>query len=262
MLNIAVRAAERAGNYIVRESLNVDRLDISQKSPNDFVSEVDRNAEKMIIDALQKTFPEHGFIAEESGEQNSDAEYVWIIDPLDGTTNFLRGIPHYCISMACTLNGKLEHGLVHDPVRRETFSASRGHGAFVNGRRMRVRKTADLQGALLGTGIPFSTRTMDYMDPYMKTLMELLPGTAGVRRCGAAALDLAYVAAGRFDAFWEVGLKPWDMAAGILLITEAGGLVSDFKGGVDYMRTGNIIVGSPKCFKAVSQVVGKHFKTT
>ncbi len=259
MLNIAVRAAERAGTYIVRESINADRLTIETKSPNDFVSEVDRNAENLIIESLKKTYPDHGFIAEESGTSDIDAEAVWIIDPLDGTTNFLRGIPHYCVSIACVIKGRVEHAVVHDPVRRETFSASRGRGAFVNGRRMRVSKAKSLDGALLGTGIPFSNRNEKHVEAYMATLQQLLPQTAGVRRAGAAALDLAYVAAGRFDAFWEVGLSRWDMAAGALLITEAGGLLSDFKGGMDYLETGNIVAGSPKCFKAVLKVVNQHF---
>lgn len=259
MLSIAVRAAERAGNFIERESINVDRLTIEEKAPNDFVSEIDRKAEAMIIDALRKTYPEHGFIGEESGASNAEAEYVWIIDPLDGTTNFVRGIPHYSVSIACSHKGKIIHGLVHDPIRRETFSASRGEGAFVNGRRMRVSKAKSIDGALLGTGIPFSNRKEEYIAPYMATLAELLPNTAGVRRAGSAALDLAYVASGRFDAFWEVGLSKWDIAAGILLITEAGGLVSDFKGGASYMETGNVVAGSPKVFKAVLKTVNNHF---
>ena len=259
MLSIAVRAAERAGNYIVRESLNVDRLDIEEKTPNDFVTDVDRTSEQMIIEALQKTYPDHGFICEESGEIKADAEYVWLIDPLDGTTNFVRGIPHYCISIACLQNGKVIHAAVHDPVRRETFSASRGRGAYVNGRRMRVRASKGLDGALLGTGIPFSARNEKFVEPYMATLAELLPQTAGVRRAGAAALDLAYVAAGRFDAFWEAGLSQWDIAAGVLLIQEAGGLVGDFKGGHEFLTTGNIVAGSPKTFKSVLQTINKHF---
>lgn len=259
MLSIAVRAAERAGTFIERESINVDRITVEQKSRNDFVTEVDRKAEAMIIEALSKTYPDHGFIGEESGDTNADAEYLWIIDPLDGTTNFIRGIPHYSVSIACMHKGKLIHGVVHDPVKRETFSASRGAGAFVNGRRMRVSKIRGLEGALLGTGIPFSNRKQEHIPPYLATLSDLLPETAGVRRAGSAALDLAYTAAGRFDAFWEVGLSKWDMAAGILLLTEAGGLVSDFKGGVNYLETGNIVAGSPKCFKAVLKTVNQHF---
>lgn len=259
MLSIAVRTAERAGNYIVRENLNVDRMTVHQKKPNDFVSDVDKAAEHMIVEALKKTYPDHGFICEESGSSNADADYVWLIDPLDGTTNFLRGIPHYCVSIACLHQGKVIHAVVHDPIRRETFSASRGRGAYVNGRRMRVRASKGLDGALLGTGIPFSDRNEQLIAPYIATLTELLPQTAGVRRAGAAALDLAYVAAGRFDAFWEVGLSSWDMAAGALLVQEAGGLVGDFKGGNTFLKTGNIVAGSPKAFKPLLQTVNKHF---
>lgn len=259
MLSIAVRAAERAGSFIERESVNIDRLTIEEKAPNDFVSEIDRKAEEMIIDALKKTYPDHGFIGEEGGSHNTDAEYVWVIDPLDGTTNYVRGIPHYCVSIACLHKGKLQHGVVHDPVRRETFSASRGSGAFVNGRRMRVSPAKNLEGALLGTGIPFSTRKQQHIAPYLQTLNEFLPMTAGVRRAGSAALDLAYVAAGRFDGFWEVGLSKWDIAAGVLLITEAGGLVSDFKGGAECMETGNIVAGGPKVFKGILKTVNQHF---
>jgi len=259
MLSIAVRAAERAGTFIERESINVDRLNVEEKASNDFVTEVDRKAEALIIEALSKTYPDHGFLGEESGSTNPDAEYVWIIDPLDGTTNFIRGIPHYSVSIACLHKGQLLHAVVHDPIKRETFSASRGKGAYVNGRRMRVSKIRGLEGALLGTGIPFSNRKEEAIPPYMATLEAFLPKTAGVRRAGSAALDLAYVAAGRFDAFWEVGLSKWDMAGGALLVTEAGGLISDFKGGSSYLDTGNVVAGSPKCFKAVLQEVNQHF---
>ncbi|MCC7516709.1 MAG: inositol monophosphatase [Pseudomonadales bacterium] len=258
MLNIALRAARQAGEHVVRASDRLDFIAISEKGNNDYVTEVDQAAEEIIIRLLQKTYPDHGFLAEESGSSNTDADYVWIIDPLDGTTNFIRGIPHYAISIACQYQGKLEHAVVYNPVTREEFTASRGRGAQLNGRRIRVSKRTNLEGALLGTGIPFRHHQRDKLPGYVKILEELAAQTAGIRRAGSAALDLAYVAAGRFDAFWEMGLKPWDIAAGLLLIQEAGGLVSDFHGGNQYMDSGNIVCGNPKCFKQVLQVVNQH----
>jgi len=183
---------------------------------------------------------------------------VWIIDPLDGTTNFIRSIPHYAVSIGCMHKGKLEHAVVYNPVTREEFTASRGHGAQLNGRRLRVTARTSLEGALVGTGIPFRQHNDAQLASYLKTLGELASKTAGIRRPGSAALDLAYVAAGRYDAFWEMGLKPWDMAAGALLVTEAGGLVSDFEGGNDFLESGDIVCGNPKCFKLVLQIVNSH----
>jgi myo-inositol-1(or 4)-monophosphatase len=258
MLNIALRAARMAGEYIVRASDRIDLLAITEKSSNDFVTEVDRAAEEIIIKLLHKTYPDHGFLAEESGESNSDNEYRWIIDPLDGTTNFIRGIPHYAVSIACQHQGRMEHAVVYNPVTREEFTASRGRGAQLNGRRIRVSNRIYLDGALLGTGIPFRNHQSDRLPGYLETLGELAPQVAGIRRAGSAALDLAYVAAGRFDAFWEMGLQPWDMAAGLLLIQEAGGLVSDFDGGNSCLETGNVVAGNPKCFKHVLKVVNQH----
>lgn len=258
MLTIALRAARQAGEYIVRASDRLDILAVSEKSSNDYVTEVDRSAEDIILKLLQKTYPDHGFLAEESGAKNIDSEYCWIIDPLDGTTNFIRGIPHYAVSIACQHQGKLEHAVVYNPVTREEFTASRGRGAQLNGRRIRVSARTHLDGALLGTGIPFRGHQADQLTGYLSTLGELAPEVAGIRRAGSAALDLAYVAAGRFDAFWEMGLQPWDMAAGLLLIQEAGGLVSDFEGGNRYLETGNVVCGNPKCFKHVLKVVNQH----
>ncbi len=255
MINIALRAARKAGENVVRASDDLDRIDVVAKGVNDYVSEVDIIAEQEIIYHLQKAYPDHAILGEETGLTGSeDAEYQWVIDPLDGTTNYARGIPHYAISIACLHKGKLEHAVIVDPVRREEFTASRGRGAQLNGRRLRVSKRNSLDGALLGTGIPFKGHCDDKLEAYAKTV-ELLAGEcAGIRRAGAASLDLAYVAAGRLDAFWEIGLAKWDIAAGALLIKEAGGLVSDIDASDNYLESGNIVCGNPKCFKAVLQV--------
>ena len=254
MINIALRAARKAGENIVRASDDLDRIDIVAKGVNDFVSEVDVAAEQEITYHLQKAYPDHAILGEESGLiGDENAEYQWIIDPLDGTTNFARGIPHYAISIACLHKGKLEHAVVLDPVRREEFTASRGRGAQLNGRRIRVSKRASLDGALLGTGIPFKGHCDDKLEPYAKSVEVLAGQCAGIRRAGAASLDLAYVAAGRLDAFWEIGLAQWDIAAGALLVKEAGGLVADINASDNYLESGNIVCGNPKCFKAVLQ---------
>ncbi len=256
MINIALRAARKAGEFIVRASDDLDRFEVMAKGVNNFVTEVDIKAEQDIIYHLNKAFPDHAILAEESGLTGSaDAEYCWVIDPLDGTTNFIRGIPHYAVSIACLHKGKLEHAVIVDPVRREEFIASRGRGAQCNGRRMRVSKLDSLDGALLGTGIPFKNHCDDQLAPYAESVRLLAGQCAGIRRAGAAALDLAYVAAGRLDAFWEIGLARWDMAAGALLIREAGGLVTDIDASDNYLESGNIVCGNPKCFKAVLQVV-------
>jgi myo-inositol-1(or 4)-monophosphatase len=227
-----------------------------EKGQNDFVTEVDQAAEKEIRYHLKKAYPDHAIIGEEGGlEGNENAEYQWIIDPLDGTTNFIRGIPHYAVSIACLYKGKIEHAVVLDPVRREEFTASRGHGAALNGRRIRVSKRNSLEGALIGTGIPYKNRSEQHIPAYTQSLQDVCSQTAGIRRAGSAALDLAYVAAGRLDGFWEIGLNQWDTAAGLLLVREAGGLVADFKGGSDYMKSGNIVTGGPKCFKALLQTI-------
>jgi myo-inositol-1(or 4)-monophosphatase len=255
MTHMALRAARKAGDIIVRATDDLDRIEVENKGANDFVSEVDRAAEKEIIYQLSKAYPDHGFLGEEGGVAgNPEAEYRWIIDPLDGTTNFVRGIPHFAVSIACEYRGKIEHAVVLDPVRREEFTASRGRGAQLNGRRIRVSKLNGLDGALIGTGIPFKARQAGHLPAYTRSLEKLAAGSAGIRRAGAAALDLAYVAAGRLDAFWEIGLSPWDIAAGSLLIREAGGLVGDFNGEEKYMESGNIVCGNPKCFKAVLQI--------
>jgi myo-inositol-1(or 4)-monophosphatase len=256
MASIALRAARRAGELIVRASDDLERVNVRNKNPNDFVSEVDVQAEQEIIRQLRRAYPEHAFLGEESGRDGpEDADYLWIIDPLDGTTNFLRGIPHYGVSIACLHKGRAEHAVVLDPVRREEFVASRGRGAQLNGRRMRVSPLPGLEGALLGTGIPFHGHEDERLPAYADKLATLAGQCAGIRRAGAASLDLAYVAAGRLDAFWEYGLSTWDMAAGALLIREAGGLVADIDGSDGYLASGNIVCGNPRCFKAVLQTL-------
>jgi len=256
MINIALRAARKAGEKIVRASDELERFEVKAKGVNNFVTEVDIASEKEIIYHLRKAYPDHAILGEETGLTGSeDADYRWIIDPLDGTTNFLRGIPHYAVSIGCMHKGKLEHAVIVDPVRREEFTASRGRGAQLNGRRIRVSKLAGLDGALLGTGIPYRNHCDDRLGPYSRAMEQLAGQCAGIRRAGAASLDLAYVAAGRLDAFWEIGLSQWDIAAGALLVREAGGLVADVDGSENYMESGNVVCGNPKCFKAVLQTV-------
>ena len=255
MLNIAIRAARAAGTIITRSMEQVDTLTITSKARNQFVSEVDERAEAEIIAVIRKAYPDHGVLAEESGTQGSD-EYQWIIDPLDGTTNFLYGVPHFGVSIALRHRGRLEHGVVYDPIRNELFTASRGAGAQLNSRRIRVSTRRGLDEALLGTGMPYSD--MVHLDAYLDMLKALIPPTAGIRRPGSASLDLAYVAAGRYDGFWEIGLNPWDIAAGVLLIQEAGGLVSDLAGNPRHMETGHIVAAGPKVFKAMLQTLKPH----
>ena len=252
-LNIAVKAARRAASVINRASTQLDLLTVQSKSPNDFVTEVDRAAEQAIIEVLRDAFPGHGILAEESGESGPESEFTWIIDPLDGTTNFIHGMPQYAVSIAQTKNGVLEHAVVYDPNTNEMFTASRGAGAFLNDRRIRVSRRTRLNEALIGTGFPF--RQFDHVDAYLAMFKELTQKTAGIRRPGAASLDLAYVAAGRFDGFWEMGLSPWDMAAGVLLIQEAGGLVSDLSGEANYLTTGNLVAGTPKIFGQLLPII-------
>lgn len=259
MLNMALRAARRAGELIEQALERVDLVRIEEKGRNDFVSEVDRKAEREIVNILSKAYPDHRFFGEESGSTGpAEAEYEWIIDPLDGTTNFLHGIPQFAVSIACKYKGVLQHGVIVDPVKREEFTASRGKGATLNGRRMRVSTRTSLQGAVIGTGIPFIGYPLQNIDAYAECMKEIAGQTAGIRRAGAASLDLAYVAAGRFDGFWEIGLKEWDMAAGVLMIKESGGMVSDFVGGNSHLENGKLVCASPKVFKPLLQIVGKH----
>lgn len=255
MLNTAVKAARRAGSVINRASNNLDVIKVERKQQNDFVSDVDRAAEQAIIEVLLDAYPTHSILAEEGGSRG-DSEFQWIIDPLDGTTNFLHGFPQYAISIALRHNGTITQGVIYDPVNNDLFTASRGVGAFLNDRRIRVTKRVNLQDALLTTGLPF--RDFQHVDAYMAMLKDMLPRCAGVRRPGAASLDLAYVACGRFDAFFELGLSPWDIAAGVLLVQEAGGLVSDVAGNENYLDSGNVVAGSPKIFAQILQVLAPH----
>lgn len=254
MLNIAVRAARSAGNIITRYMDRVDTLSVDSKRRNDFVSEVDHLAEREIITVLRKAYPSHGILAEESGaRQGRDEDYQWIIDPLDGTTNFLHGFPQFAVSIALRHQGRLDQAVVYDPVSQDLYTASRGAGAQLNNRRIRVTPQKGLEGALLGTGFPF--RQQQHLDAYLGMFRALFTDTAGIRRAGAAALDLAYVAAGRLDGFWELGLSEWDMAAGALLVREAGGIVTDFSGGDDYLSTGNVVCGGPKVHHALLMAI-------
>ncbi|GMQ76806.1 MAG: inositol monophosphatase family protein [Gammaproteobacteria bacterium] len=257
MLNIAVAAARAAGSVIVRYLDRVDTLDVATKHMNEFVTQVDREAEAIIIADIRKAYPNHAILAEESGAAG-DSEYRWIIDPLDGTTNYLHGFPQFCVSIALEHRGRLDQGVVFDPLRQELFVASRGAGARLDDRRIRVSRQSGLEGSLLGTGFPF--RGAYDLDTYLETMRALVPKSAGVRRAGAAALDLAYVAAGRLDGFWEFGLQPWDMAAGVLLIREAGGLVTDADGDEHYMASGNIVTGTPKVLRELVKVIKPVWK--
>jgi myo-inositol-1(or 4)-monophosphatase len=232
----------------------LDRLEYSSKGRNDYVSQADVEAERAVLDVLTRAYPDHGIIAEESGEREG-SEYTWVIDPLDGTTNFLHGFPMFAVSVAVKRGGVLEHGVVYDPLHDEMFTASRGEGAQLNGKRLRVSTTRQLAPSLLGTGFPF--RDLGIIEPWMRSFQSLLPKTSGIRRAGAAALDLAYVAAGRLDGFWEFGLKPWDMAAGALLIREAGGLVADVSGGQDFLENGNLVAANPLIFEEFRKIVAR-----
>jgi myo-inositol-1(or 4)-monophosphatase len=254
-LSIAIKAARRAGGIINRASRDVEQIKVSAKRDKDFVTEVDKAAEEAIIGVLKAAYPDHAILAEESGA-SGDSEYVWIIDPLDGTTNFIHGFPQYAVSIALAHKGLLTHAVVYDPTRNELFTAVKGGGAYLNDRRIRVSKRVKLNEVLVGTGFPF--RYFEHVDAYLGIFRDMMHKTAGVRRPGAAALDLAWVAAGRIDGFWEIGLSPWDMAAGALLITEAGGLVGDLTGESDYMNTGNIVGGNPKVFVQLLQIIAPH----
>ena len=258
MLNIAVKAARSAGSIINRAALDLDVLKIGSKGPNDFVSEVDRHAEAVIIETLLDAYPGHGILAEESGREHGarDSEYVWIIDPLDGTTNFLHGFPVYAVSIALAVRGQVQQAVVYDPTRNDLFIASKGRGAFLNDRRLRVSKRTRLSDALVGTGFPF--RRGDNFKRYVKMFEEVMQSCAGLRRPGAAALDLCYVAAGYYDGFFETGLNPWDVAAGSLMITEAGGLIGNFSGESDYLHQREVAAGNPKVFGQLISILAPY----
>jgi myo-inositol-1(or 4)-monophosphatase len=255
MLNIAVKAARRAGTVINRATRNLDVVAVREKVANDYVSEVDNEAERVIIRTLHEAYPDHSILAEESGATGK-SEYQWIVDPLDGTTNFLHGFPQYAVSIALMHKKIVTQAVIFDPCHNDLFTATRGVGAFLNETRLRVSKRAQLKPSLIGTGFPF--REIEHIDTYLAMLRDVMRNTSGARRAGAASLDLAYVAAGRLDAFWELGLSPWDMAAGALLITEAGGLVGDLEGNAGYLESGNILAGNPKVFGQMIQLLARH----
>ncbi len=259
MVNIAVRAARAAGDVIARSIDRLDRVQVETKGRHDFVSDIDRRAEEVILYTLTKAYPNHAVVAEESGRHfkgKGPAEYTWIVDPLDGTANFLHGFPHFAVSIALQRENRLEAAVVYDPIRQELFTAHRGSGAQLDGRRVRVPKRSGLPGALIGTGFPFKKPA--YMPAYLGMFQAVAEHAEDMRRAGSAALDLAYVAAGRMDGFFELGLKPWDIAAGALLVTEAGGMVSDFAGKEGYLESGHIIAGAPKVHGDLVRTLQPH----
>ena len=258
MLNIAVKAARAAGAIINRAALDLEVLKIGTKGPNDYVSEVDRAAEDIIIQTLLEAYPGHGILAEESGRAHGakHSEYVWIIDPLDGTTNFLHGFPVYAVSIALAHRGQVQQAVVYDPTRNDLYFASKGRGAFCNDRRLRVSKRTRISDSLIGTGFPF--RKGDNFKRYVKMFEEVMQSCAGLRRPGAAALDLCYVAAGYYDGFFETGLNPWDVAAGSLIITEAGGLIGNFTGDADYLYQREVVAGNPKVYGQLVQILAPY----
>ena len=260
ILNVATEAARSAGEYILQQAQNLDRLTVEKKGRNDYVSQVDFTAEKIIIETIRKYYPDHNLRAEETGRHQTPSKFEWIIDPLDGTTNFLHGFPHYAVSIAVLEKGKLMHAAIYDPNRDEMFSATRGNGARLNKFRLRVSEQKTLKDALLATGIPYTQ--FDFMEDYLQSFRHFMTHTAGLRRAGSAALDLAYVACGRVDGYWEFNLKPWDIAAGALIVKEAGGLVTDFKGGEDFLTSGNILTANPKLYKEMAQVIGHTISET
>ncbi len=255
LLNTAVKAARRAGKVIMRYASQLDRLNVENKGRNDFVSQVDREAEAEIIDVLHRAYPDHAILAEETGRQGK-SEFLWIIDPLDGTTNYLHGYPQFAVSIGLYHQDRATQAVVFDPLKNELYTATRGAGAQLNDRRMRVSGVTRMDAALLATGFPY--KSMDQLEVWIDTFRTLLPRVSGVRRAGAASLDLAHVACGRLDGFWEFGLSPWDMAAGCLLIEEAGGLVSDFGGGQGFLESGHVIGGTPKIYNELLSLIQPH----
>jgi len=258
LLNVAVMAARRAGSTLIRKMVNLDKLKVEQKGHNDYVSDADRAAEKAVIHCILKHYPDHAILAEESGAQG-ESDTIWIIDPLDGTTNYLHGFPVFAVSIGVQIKGRMEHAVVYDPLRQELFTATRGQGAHLENRRIRVSGQKQLERALVGTGFPFRQADKE-IDPYLKMIGKVIRNTSGVRRPGAAALDLAYVAAGRLDAFWETGLAPWDLAAGSLLIREAGGIISGIDGSENFLDTGHVLTGTPKIYAAIAKLCASDIK--
>jgi myo-inositol-1(or 4)-monophosphatase len=256
MLNISVRAARNASKIILQSMGRLESVSITQKQRNDFVTEVDKAAEKEIINTIHKAYPDHAILGEESGMNKGNEDYLWIVDPLDGTTNYIHGFPHFCTSIAFQYRGKLEHGVIYDPVQQELFVASRGEGAQLNDRRIRVSQNQKLETALITTGFPF--KMPQQLNSYLATFNNLLSQTSDLRRTGSAALDLAYVAAARLDGYWELTLSPWDIAAGVLLVKEAGGMVSDFQGEENYLTNGTLVAGNPRIFKAMLENIQQN----
>jgi myo-inositol-1(or 4)-monophosphatase len=251
LVTIATNAARAAGNFIMRNLDRVDQLQVERKGRNDFVTQVDRSAEAEIIKIIHKAYPHHAILGEESGA-SGDNEVIWIIDPLDGTTNFLHGLPHFAVSIGVQVRGKLEHGVIYAPCTQDLYTATRGSGAVLNNRRIRVSAAKELESALIGTGVPINP---DLLDSYLPTLRAIAGNSAGIRRAGSAALDLAYVAAGRLDGFWEMGLKPWDIAAGLVLVQEAGGMVSELHGAGEPLQTGNVVAAAPKLHPQLAEIL-------
>jgi len=260
MLNVAIKAARAAGSVINRAALDVESVRISEKKINDFVTEIDHESEQIIIETLLGAYPEHGILAEESGtvHGSSTSDHIWIIDPLDGTTNFIHGFPIYCVSIALQVKGKIEQAVIYDPTRNDLFTATKGRGAFVNDRRMRVSKRTQLKECMLSTGFPF--RADDDLDAYLNILKEIIPKTAALRRPGSAALDLAYLAAGYTDGFFETGLSPWDIAAGSLLVTEAGGLIGNYSGEAPFLDAQEVMAANPKIYAQLVPILKPHSK--
>jgi myo-inositol-1(or 4)-monophosphatase len=255
LLNTAVKAARKGGETALRHLQHVHQLKVHMKQHNEFVTKVDLEAEEAIIETIRERYPDHAFLAEEGGEKG-DGDFVWVIDPLDGTTNYIHGFPIFAVSIALRIKGRLKVAVIYDPNRQEIFTAIRGQGAQMDGRRIRVSSRKDLKETLIGTGFPY--RSEEHIETYMKMLESVLLNTAGIRRPGAAALDLAYVAAGRLDGFWEFGLEEWDIAAGSLIVREAGGLISELHGDGDYFDSGNIVVGNPKVHDALRKLITPH----
>ncbi|MDA0706849.1 MAG: inositol monophosphatase family protein [Proteobacteria bacterium] len=258
LLNVAVMAARHAGSMLIKKMVNLKKLKVEQKGHNDFVSDADRAAEKAIIDCIHKHYPDHAILAEESGA-SGDSDTVWIIDPLDGTTNYLHGFPVFAVSIGVQINGRMEHAVVYDPLRQEIFTASRGTGAEVDGHKLRVSGQMEMPRALLGTGFPFRDAGLD-ITPYMAMLSKAIIHASGVRRVGSAALDLCYVAAGRLDAYFETGLAPWDLAAGSLIVREAGGIVSGLDGSENFLHSGHVLCGTPRIYREFAKLCAPEIK--
>ena len=252
LINIAIKAARSASKIILRATDRLDTIQIMEKSHNEFVTDIDQQAEQEIIRIIHESYPDHAILGEESGASGT-SDYTWIIDPIDGTTNFFHGHPHFCISIGIKYKDRIEHGLIYDPLRQELFTATFGSGAFLNERRIRVADQKQLSGASIGTG--FSNKNIKNIENYLKILAAILPHTTKIRITGSAALDCVYVACGRIDGFWGMNLAPWDIAAGTLIIKEAGGFVTDFNGNNDFMTTGNVIAGNQNISKILLQVV-------